>query len=88
VKQQHASLLDLRDFDRAKFDVEEAGESEALLREQAAIGRNSGQVCLSRFSGVHELLSDICIFSSSVWINVYAEAKEQPSCMGGVAYLH
>ncbi|KAM3024892.1 hypothetical protein ACUV84_038509 [Puccinellia chinampoensis] len=44
VKQQHASLLDLRDFDRAKFDVEEAGESEALLREQAAIGRNSGQV--------------------------------------------
>ncbi|KAK1630902.1 hypothetical protein QYE76_005217 [Lolium multiflorum] len=44
VKQQHASLLDLRDFDRAKFDVEEAGESEALLREQAAIGRSSGQV--------------------------------------------
>jgi len=44
VKQQHASLLDLRDFDRAKFDVEEAGESEALLREQAAISRNSGQV--------------------------------------------
>ncbi|KAK1630803.1 hypothetical protein QYE76_005118 [Lolium multiflorum] len=44
VKQQHASLLDLRDFDRAKFDVEEAGESEALLREQAAIGRNAGQV--------------------------------------------
>uniref|UniRef100_A0ACD5YFR0 Uncharacterized protein n=2 Tax=Avena sativa TaxID=4498 RepID=A0ACD5YFR0_AVESA len=43
-KQQHASLLDLRDFDRAKFDVEEAGESEALLREQAAISRNSGQV--------------------------------------------
>jgi Golgi SNAP receptor complex protein 1 len=47
VKQQHASLLDLRDFDRSKFDVEEAGESEALLREQAAIGRNSGQVGLS-----------------------------------------
>ncbi|KAM0895228.1 hypothetical protein ACQ4PT_023955 [Festuca glaucescens] len=44
VKQQHASLLDLRDFDRAKFDVEEAGESEALLREQAAISKNSGQV--------------------------------------------
>jgi len=44
AKQQHASLLDLRDFDRAKFDVEEAGESEALLREQAAISRNSGQV--------------------------------------------
>uniref|UniRef100_A0ACD5Y2L2 Uncharacterized protein n=1 Tax=Avena sativa TaxID=4498 RepID=A0ACD5Y2L2_AVESA len=43
-KQQHASLLDLRDFDRAKFDVEEAGDSEALLREQAAISRNSGQV--------------------------------------------
>ena len=45
VKQQHASLLDLRDFDRAKFDVEESGDSEqALLREQAAISRNSGQV--------------------------------------------
>ena len=45
VKQQHASLLDLRDFDRAKFDVEESGDSEqALLREQAAINRNSGQV--------------------------------------------
>jgi Golgi SNAP receptor complex protein 1 len=62
VKQQHASLLDLRDFDRAKFDVEEAGESEALLREQAAIGRNSGQVGLSRFLGLLELLSGICIF--------------------------
>lgn len=45
VKQQHASLLDLRDFDRAKFDVE-SGDSadQALLREQAAISRSSGQV--------------------------------------------
>ncbi|VAI18037.1 unnamed protein product [Triticum turgidum subsp. durum] len=58
VKQQHASLLDLRDFDRAKFDVEESGDSEqALLREQAAISRNSGQVGLSYFLGAPVLLS-------------------------------
>ncbi|CAN6195943.1 unnamed protein product, partial [Urochloa humidicola] len=46
VKQQHASLLDLRDFDRAKFDVEEASDSadQALLREQAAINRSTGQM--------------------------------------------
>ncbi|XP_039795210.1 Golgi SNAP receptor complex member 1-1-like [Panicum virgatum] len=46
VKQQHASLLDLRDFDRAKFDVEEASDSadQALLREQAAISRSTGQM--------------------------------------------
>jgi len=36
----------LRDFDRAKFDVEEASDSadQALLREQAAISRSTGQV--------------------------------------------
>ncbi|KAL5221417.1 hypothetical protein ABZP36_026130 [Zizania latifolia] len=46
AKQQHASLLDLRDFDRARFDVEEAADScdQALLKEQAAIGRNTGQM--------------------------------------------
>uniref|UniRef100_A0A0D9XDR5 Golgi SNAP receptor complex member 1 n=1 Tax=Leersia perrieri TaxID=77586 RepID=A0A0D9XDR5_9ORYZ len=45
VKQQHASLLDLRDFDREKFDVD-TGDSadQALLREQAAISRSSGQM--------------------------------------------
>lgn len=62
VKQQHASLLDLRDFDRAKFDVEESGDSEqALLREQAAISRNSGQVGLSWLLGAPVLFYDICI---------------------------
>ncbi|MQM02644.1 hypothetical protein Taro_035413 [Colocasia esculenta] len=47
AKQEHASLLqDFRDFDRARFDLEENGGSEdqALLREQAAISRNSGHV--------------------------------------------
>jgi Golgi SNAP receptor complex protein 1 len=47
AKQQHASLLDLRDFDRAKFDVEEGADSDqALLKEQAAISRSTGQVWL------------------------------------------
>lgn len=45
AKQQHASLLDLRDFDRAKFDVEEGADSDqALLKEQAAISRSTGQM--------------------------------------------
>lgn len=47
AKQEHASLLqDFRDFDRARFDLEENGGSEeqALLKEQAAISRNSGHV--------------------------------------------
>ncbi|KAI4966760.1 hypothetical protein ZWY2020_036983 [Hordeum vulgare] len=58
VKQQHASLLDLRDFDRAKFDVEESGDSEqALLREQAAISRNSGQ--RSTFGGITTKISNV-----------------------------
>ncbi|KAF0919825.1 hypothetical protein E2562_031683 [Oryza meyeriana var. granulata] len=49
AKQQHASLLDLRDFDRAKFDVEEGADSsdQALLKEQAAISRSTGQVSSS-----------------------------------------
>ncbi|RLM60776.1 hypothetical protein C2845_PM14G15460 [Panicum miliaceum] len=45
AKQQHASLLDFRDFDRASFDVEEAADSsdQSLLKEQAAITRSTGQ---------------------------------------------
>lgn len=49
AKQEHASLLlDFRDFDRAKLDVEEGAGSDgqALLREQAVISRSSGQVSL------------------------------------------
>lgn len=58
MKQQHASLLDLRDFDRAKFDVDEASVSadQALLREQAAISRSNGQVWTSSCSGINFLL--------------------------------
>ncbi|KAG8056761.1 hypothetical protein GUJ93_ZPchr0002g23243 [Zizania palustris] len=45
MKQQHASLLDFRDFDRAKFDVDNGDMADqALLREQAAISRSSGQM--------------------------------------------
>nr|CAD1824990.1 unnamed protein product [Ananas comosus var. bracteatus] len=47
AKQEHASLLlDFRDFDRAKLDVEESAGSDgqALLREQAVISRSSGQM--------------------------------------------
>ncbi|PVH36988.1 hypothetical protein PAHAL_6G215900 [Panicum hallii] len=46
AKQQHASLLDFRDFDRASFDVEEAADSsdQSLLKEQAAITRSTGQM--------------------------------------------
>ncbi|KAF8772929.1 hypothetical protein HU200_005329 [Digitaria exilis] len=46
AKQQHASLLDFRDFDRASFDVEEAADSsdQSLLKEQATIIRSTGQV--------------------------------------------
>ncbi|OAY65888.1 Golgi SNAP receptor complex member 1-1 isoform X2 [Ananas comosus] len=47
AKQEHASLLlDFRDFDRAKLDVEEGAGSDgqALLREQAVISRSSGQM--------------------------------------------
>ncbi|CAA7409424.1 unnamed protein product [Spirodela intermedia] len=47
AKQEHASLLeDFRDFDRTRFDLEENGDSteQGLLKEQAAINRNSGHV--------------------------------------------
>lgn len=46
AKREHASLLDFRDFDRSQFDLEAGPDSDhaALLKEQAAIGRSSGQV--------------------------------------------
>ncbi|KAH7659992.1 Golgi SNAP receptor complex subunit 1 protein [Dioscorea alata] len=45
-KQEHASLLDFRDFDKAGLDLEEGGGSveQALLKEQAALSRSSGQI--------------------------------------------
>ncbi|KAG8087554.1 hypothetical protein GUJ93_ZPchr0010g11300 [Zizania palustris] len=55
AKQQHTSLFDLRDFDRAKFDVEEAADSsdQALLKEQATISRSTGQVWLFSLALLH-----------------------------------
>ncbi|KAJ1268616.1 hypothetical protein BS78_07G148600 [Paspalum vaginatum] len=46
AKQQHTSLLDLKDFDRASFDVEDAAgyPDQSLLKEQAAISRSTGQM--------------------------------------------
>ncbi|KAJ8471684.1 hypothetical protein OPV22_026027 [Ensete ventricosum] len=47
AKQERASLLlDFRDFDKAKSDMEEGADSveHALLKEQAAISRSSGQM--------------------------------------------
>ncbi|XP_072992305.1 Golgi SNAP receptor complex member 1-1 isoform X1 [Typha latifolia] len=47
AKQEHASLLlDFREFDRANLDLEEGGASAdlLLLKEQATISRNSGQM--------------------------------------------
>ncbi|XP_078151005.1 golgi snare 11 isoform X2 [Carex rostrata] len=46
AKREHASLLDFRDFDRSNFDLESGPDSDhdALLKEQAAIGRSSGQM--------------------------------------------
>lgn len=46
AKREHASLLDFRDFDRSKFDLELGPDSDhaALLKEQVVISRSSGQV--------------------------------------------
>ncbi|CAL9773788.1 unnamed protein product [Musa acuminata subsp. burmannicoides] len=47
AKQERASLLlDFRDFDKAKVDMEEGADSveHALLKEQATISRSSGQM--------------------------------------------
>ncbi|KAJ4761314.1 Golgi SNAP receptor complex member 1 [Rhynchospora pubera] len=46
AKRDHASLLDFRDFDRSKFDLELGPHSDhaALLKEQASIGRSSAQM--------------------------------------------
>ncbi|KAG6504785.1 Golgi SNAP receptor complex member 1-1-like [Zingiber officinale] len=46
VKQERSSLLEFRDYDRAKADMEDGADSaeHALLKEQAAISRSSGQM--------------------------------------------
>ncbi|CAL9180458.1 unnamed protein product [Musa hybrid cultivar] len=46
AKQERSSLLDFRDFDRAKADLEEGADSaeHALLKEHTAISRSSGQM--------------------------------------------
>jgi len=46
ANQEHASLLDFRDFDSGRMDLEEGGgyPDQALLREQAAISRSTGQM--------------------------------------------
>eukprot|EP00268_Persea_americana_P058389 TRINITY_DN7057_c0_g3_i3.p1 TRINITY_DN7057_c0_g3~~TRINITY_DN7057_c0_g3_i3.p1 ORF type:complete len:221 (-),score=46.31 TRINITY_DN7057_c0_g3_i3:1517-2179(-) len=47
AKREHASLLqDFGDFDRARVDLEENGgfEGQALLKEQAAVSRSTGQM--------------------------------------------
>ncbi|XP_010942136.1 Golgi SNAP receptor complex member 1-1 isoform X2 [Elaeis guineensis] len=53
AKQEHASLLDFRDFDGAGLDMEEGAGSvdQALLKEQAALSRSSGQES-----------TDLCLF--------------------------
>ncbi|XP_026661732.1 Golgi SNAP receptor complex member 1-1-like isoform X4 [Phoenix dactylifera] len=51
AKQEHASLLlDFRDFERARLDMEDGAGSvdQALLKEQAALSRSSGQVLFAR----------------------------------------
>ncbi|KAJ4965469.1 hypothetical protein NE237_017318 [Protea cynaroides] len=47
AKREHVSLLeDFREFDRTRLDLEEGGNSveQALLKEHAAISRNTGQM--------------------------------------------
>lgn len=46
ARQEHASLLNFRDFDRARMDPEEGAgnEEHALLKEQATINRSTGQM--------------------------------------------
>ena len=66
AKQQHASLLDFRDFDRASFDVEEAADSsdQSLLKEQAAITRSTGQVRPLPLSPFKNLIIGLVFVSS------------------------
>lgn len=48
AKREHATLLeDFREFDHTILDLEEAVSSteQALLREHATVGQNTGQVC-------------------------------------------
>lgn len=53
AKQEHASLLeDFREFDRSRIDLEDgvgSTEQQLLLKEHAAISRNTGQVHLFCF---------------------------------------
>ncbi|XP_020572688.1 Golgi SNAP receptor complex member 1-1 isoform X2 [Phalaenopsis equestris] len=46
ARQERASLLNFRDFDKARLDLEEgaANEEHALLKEQATINRSTGQM--------------------------------------------
>ncbi|KAL5574484.1 hypothetical protein UlMin_016183 [Ulmus minor] len=45
TKKEHASLLeDFREFDRSRFDLEEGGGEQALLKEHASISRSTGQM--------------------------------------------
>ncbi|XP_020270301.1 Golgi SNAP receptor complex member 1-1-like isoform X1 [Asparagus officinalis] len=46
AKQEHASLLDFKDFDSARMNFEEGGSypDPSFLREQATISRSTGQV--------------------------------------------
>lgn len=46
AKQEHASLLNYRDFDRARLDLEEGSGNEelALLKEHTNINRSTGQM--------------------------------------------
>ena len=68
AKQQHASLLDFRDFDRASFDVEEAADSsdQSLLKEQAAITRSTGQVRPLPLSTFKNLIIGLVSVSSDI----------------------
>ncbi|KAJ6837117.1 Golgi SNAP receptor complex member 1-1 [Iris pallida] len=46
AKKEHSALLDFRDFDRARLDLEEGGDypEQALLKEQATVSRSTGQI--------------------------------------------
>ncbi|CAM8949505.1 hypothetical protein QQ045_016562 [Rhodiola kirilowii] len=45
AKKEHASLLEgFREFDRARVDLEEGNDDQALLKEHASISRNTGQM--------------------------------------------
>ncbi|TVU05711.1 hypothetical protein EJB05_48890, partial [Eragrostis curvula] len=95
AKQQHASLLDLRDFDRASFDVENSADSsdQYLLKEQAAISRSTGQVRSFSliFSSNFQLLLENALLGWSGMDNVISQTHatlgalvSQRSTFGGI----